>query len=148
MKEYSFKINGNTYKVDVEKVEGNMATVSVNGTSYNVEIEHDITGPKPVKPVHVSPATYQATPQAAPVKINPTPAATGNDTALKSPLPGTVLEVRVKEGDTVTEGQTLMILEAMKMENNIDANRSGVIKSIMKKQGDSVMEGDVLLTIG
>ena len=52
MKEYSFKINGNTYKVDVQKVEGNMATVSVNGTSYNVEIEHDITGPKPVKPVH------------------------------------------------------------------------------------------------
>ena len=144
MKEYSFKINGNTYKVDVEKVEGNMATVSVNGTSYNVEIEHDITGPKPVKPVHISPATYQATPQSAPVKIT----ATGNDTALKSPLPGTVLEIKAKEGDTVTEGQTLMILEAMKMENNIDANRSGVITRIIKKQGDSVMEGDILLTIG
>ena len=77
----------------------------------------------------------------------PAPAA-GNETQLRSPLPGTVLELRVSEGDQVNEGQTLMILEAMKMENNIDANKSGVIKKIMKRQGDSVMEGDVLFIIG
>ncbi len=59
-----------------------------------------------------------------------------------------MLELRVKEGDTVKEGQTVMILEAMKMENNIDANKSGVVKSIVKRAGDSVMEGDVLITIG
>lgn len=115
---------------------------------YKVEIENDLGGPKPVKPVQVAPATYQATPQAAPVKIASAPPAGGSETQLRSPLPGTVLELRVKEGDTVKEGQTVMILEAMKMENNIDANKSGVVKSIVKRAGDSVMEGDVLITIG
>ncbi len=148
MKEYKFKINGNAYQVAVESVEDGVATVTLNGTTYKVELEEEFTGPKPVKPVAVAPATYQATPQAAPAKVAAPAPASGNDTQLRSPLPGTVLEVRVKEGDKVTEGQTLMILEAMKMENNIDANKSGEIKRIMKNQGDSVMEGDVLFIIG
>ena len=148
MKEYKFKINGNAYKVAVESVQDGIAAVSVNGTPYKVEIENDLGGPKPVKPVQVAPATYQATPQAAPVKIASAPPAGGSETQLRSPLPGTVLELRVKEGDTVKEGQTVMILEGMKMENNIDANKSGVVKSIVKRAGDSVMEGDVLITIG
>lgn len=148
MKEYKFKINGNAYKVAVENVEDGVATVTLNGTTYKVELEEEITGPKPVKPVAVSPATYQATPQAAPTKVMAPAPASGNETQLRSPLPGTVLELRVSEGDQVNEGQTLMILEAMKMENNIDANKSGVIKKIMKRQGDSVMEGDVLFIIG
>src|SRR5699024_6734020 len=116
----------------VDNVEDGVATVSVNGTSYKVELENELGGPKPVKPVQVAPATYQATPQAAPVKINSAPAAGGSETQLRSPLPGTVLELRVNEGDTVKDGQTVMILEAMKMENNIDANKSGVVKKIMK----------------
>ena len=66
---------------------------------------------------------------------------------LKSPLPGVILEMKVNVGDSVTEGQTLLVLEAMKMENNIDAPKSGVIKSISKSKGDSVLEGDLLLTI-
>lgn len=148
MKEYKFKINGNAYQVAVSKVEDGVASVTVNGTPYNVELEGDIQSPKPVKPVHVSPATYQATPQAAPAKVEaPVAAASGSATPLKSPLPGVILDVRVKEGDAVKEGQTLMILEAMKMENNVDSNKSGVVKSIMKRTGDSIMEGDVLLTI-
>lgn len=147
MKEYKFKINGNEYKVAVDNIENNVATVSVNGTNYNVELENDMSGPKPVKPVQVAPATYQATPQAAPVQVSPAPAASGSEVQLKSPLPGTVLEVKVNEGDAVREGQTVMVLEAMKMENNIDASKSGVIKRIIKRPGDSVMEGDLLLTI-
>lgn len=148
MKEYKFKINGNAYKVAVDNINDGVASVSVNGTNYKVELDNEMGGPKPVKPVHVAPATYQATPQAAPAKVSsPAPVASGNEAQLKSPLPGMVLEVMVNEGDTVKEGQTVMILEAMKMENNIDANSGGVIKKIIKRPGDSVMEGDVLLTI-
>lgn len=146
MKEYKFKINGNDYKVAVESVDDGLAKVSVNGTNYKVEIEGQLGAPQAVKPVHVAPATYQATPQAAPAKVNQTPAA-GSNSALKSPLPGVILDVKVREGETVKEGQCLMILEAMKMENNIDANKAGVIKQIIKRQGDSVLEGDALLII-
>ena len=88
MKEYKFKINGNAYKVAVESVQDGIAAVSVNGTPYKVEIENDLGGPKPVKPVQVAPATYQATPQAAPVKIASAPPAGGSETQLRSPGKG------------------------------------------------------------
>jgi biotin carboxyl carrier protein len=147
MKEYKFKINGNDYRVAVDSIENGMAKVLVNGTPYEVEIEGQLSTPQAVKPVQVSPATYQATPQAAPTKVNPSPAVPTGQTPLKSPLPGVILDVKVREGDTVKEGQCLMILEAMKMENNIDAPKSGVVKQIVKRQGDSVLEGDTLLII-
>lgn len=148
MKEYKFKINGNDYKVAVDTVENGVAKVSVNGTNYTVEIDGKMGVPKAVKPVHVAPATYQASPVAAPSKVNqPAPTGDGNASPLKSPLPGVILDVQVREGDSVKEGQCLMILEAMKMENNIDAHKTGVVKSINKRQGDSVLEGDTLLVI-
>jgi biotin carboxyl carrier protein len=103
--------------------------------------------PSPAKHTHVAPATYSATAPVTPAKINQAASAGGNASPLKSPLPGVILEVKVKEGDSVKAGQLLMVLEAMKMENNIDAHKAGVIKSIEKRQGDSVLEGDVLLTI-
>lgn len=143
MKEYNFKINGNSYKVAVNNIENGVASVSVNGTDYKVEMEDYTTkpaAPKPVKPA-VAPATYQAAPQAKPAAPKP------SGTEVKSPLPGTILELKVNEGDQVKEGQVVMVLEAMKMENNIDANRSGVVKKIAKRPGDSVMEGEVLLII-
>lgn len=149
MKEYKFKINGNAYKVTIDKVENGVADVSVNGTDYKVELE-DNGGVKPMMKPAVSPATYQARP-AQPVASVPAAApsgqASGEEYQLKSPLPGVILDVKVSEGDTVKDGQTVMILEAMKMENNIDALKGGVIKKIIKRTGDSVMEGDVLLTI-
>ena len=143
MKEYNFKINGNSYKVAVNNIDNGVATVSVNGTDYKVEMEDHTTKPAAAKPITpaVAPATYQAKPQSKPAA----PASSGTD--VKSPLPGTILELKVNEGDQVKEGQVVMVLEAMKMENNIDATRSGVVKKIAKRPGDSVMEGDVLLTI-
>ena len=66
---------------------------------------------------------------------------------MKCPLPGTVLSVKVAVGDTISQGQTLVVLEAMKMENNIDADRGGVVKQILVQQGATVMEGDTLLVI-
>lgn len=67
--------------------------------------------------------------------------------AVKRPLPGVVLDIQVAVGDRVGTGQRLMILEAMKMENNIDSDREGTVKEIKVATGDSVLEGDVLLTI-
>lgn len=150
MKEYKFRINGNDYRVAVENVQDGVAKVSVNGTAYTVEVEGDGTvAPRPVKPVEVAPATYHATPQPAPTKLPVgAPVSGAGEEPLRSPLPGTLLEVRVAVGDSVRAGQTVMILEAMKMENNIDAPRAGMVKSIAKRPGDSVMEGEVLLTVG
>ena len=147
MKEYKFKINGNAYKVAVESVQDGIAAVSVNGTPYKVEIENDLGGPKPVKPVQVAPATYQATPQAAPVKIASAPPAGGSETQLRSPLPGTVLELRVKEGDTVKEGQTVMILEAMKMETGVVALTDGKVGEVFIEPGRAVKAGELLMTV-
>ena len=76
------------------------------------------------------------------------PARSRAGSSAKCPLPGTVLNVRVAVGDTVAAGQTLVVLEAMKMENNIDADRAGVVKQILVQQGATVMEGDVLIVIG
>jgi biotin carboxyl carrier protein len=147
-KEYKIKINGNEYEVAVGSVEAGLAKVSVNGTQYEVEVESNtLLKPHPAKPAAVAPATYSATAPVTPAKIDQSAPATGAS-PLKSPLPGVILDVKVREGDTVKAGQLLMVLEAMKMENNIDAHQSGVVKSISKRQGDSVLEGDVLLTIG
>jgi biotin carboxyl carrier protein len=146
-KDYKFKINGHEYEVAVNSVEGGVAKVTVNGTDYQVEVQSNtLIKPRPAKPVHVAPATYSATAPVSPAKIDQT-APAGSASPLKSPLPGVILEVKVREGETVKAGQLLMILEAMKMENNIDAHQAGVVKSIVKRQGDSVLEGDVLLTI-
>ena len=146
-KEYKFKINGHEYEVAVNNVEGGVAKVSVNGTQYEVEVQSNtLIKPRPAKPVAVAPATYSATAPVSPAKIDQS-VRSGSASPLRSPLPGVILEVKVREGDTVKAGQPLMILEAMKMENNIDAHQSGVVKSIDKRQGDSVLEGDILLTI-
>jgi biotin carboxyl carrier protein len=146
-KEYKFKINGHEYEVSVASVEAGVAKVTVNGTLYEVEVQSNtLLKPQPPKPAAVSPATYSATAPVSPAKIDQS-APAGSASPLKSPLPGVILEVKVREGDAVKAGQLMMVLEAMKMENNIDAHKAGVVKSINKRQGDSVLEGDVLLTI-
>jgi biotin carboxyl carrier protein len=146
-KEYKFKINGHEYEVAVNSIEGGIARVSVNGTDYQVEVQSNtLIKPRPPKPADLSPATYSATAPVSPAKIDQS-APAGSASPLKSPLPGVILEVKVREGESVKAGQLLMVLEAMKMENNIDAHKAGVVQSIVKRQGDSVLEGDVLLTI-
>lgn len=142
MKEYKYKINGNAYKVIVGDIEENQVKVEVNGTSYTVELEQK-AAPK-VKPVVRQEATTPAAPPAAKIS-RPKPAAgTGG---IKSPLPGVILEVKVKEGEAVKRGQTLLVLEAMKMENDIKADRDGVVKSIPVSKGESILEGTDLIII-
>ena len=142
MKEYKYIINGNEYKVAVGEIEGNVANVEVNGKSYKVEMEEKAEAPKPV----VRPVARPAAPAAAPA-ARPAAASGAGKSGVKSPLPGVILDVKVNVGDTVKRGQTILILEAMKMENNINADRDGKITAINVKQGESVLEGTDLVVI-
>ena len=146
MKEYKLKINGNDYTVTVNEVDGSMAEVEVNGTPFKVEFDKPVKkAAAPVaKPVAKSAAPA---PAAAPV-AKPTAAAGGAGTAVTSPLPGVILDVCVKEGDAVKRGQTVMVLEAMKMENAIEATADGTVTAIKVGKGDSVLEGAPLVIIG
>lgn len=147
MKEYKIKINGNEYAVAVTKAEDSQATVTVNGNVYEVEVEGMVAPKRVVRPAQVAAAPV-ATANAVPVSKVAAPKAAGMAGDIKSPLPGVLLDVMVREGDTVKVGQRLMVLEAMKMENNIDSDRDGVVQSLKVRKGDSVLEGDVLISIG
>ena len=138
MKEYRYKINGNLYKVTVGDIEDNNVRVEVNGTPYTVEQNK----PK-IKPVVRTASTSPAAPPAAVTR----PASVGSKAGIKSPLPGVILEIKVKEGDMVKRGQTLLILEAMKMENDIKADRDGKVTSIKVSKGESILEGTDLIII-
>ncbi len=150
MKDYTLKINGHKYSVQVGDLneESTMAKVVLNGVAYDVEIDGVKTVLPSVKPqvarsrqyaTNVTPTLVEATPVAA--------AHTGAGSAVRSPLPGTVADIKVSVGSKVSPGETLMILEAMKMENNIDASVAGVVKEISVQKGATVMEGQILLVI-
>lgn len=143
MKEYKYKINGNVYKVAIGDIEDNIAHVEVNGTAYSVEMEKTPkTAVRPViRPVATAPAPAPTTPV-----VKPATTPTGKS-GVKSPLPGVILEVKVKVGDEVKKGQVIMILEAMKMENNINADKDGKIAAVNVNKGDSVLEGTDLVII-
>lgn len=149
MKKYNLTINGTKYSVDINDIEDNKANIEVNGTPYTVELDMESiptmqkSQPKVVRVAAPAPKAAPAAPAAVPAA----PAAPTAGCVLKSPLPGTILDVFVNVGDTVKAGQHLILLEAMKMENNIDADRDGVVKEIRVRRSDSVMEGDVLLVI-
>ena len=130
MKEYKYKINGNSYKVTIGDIEDNIAHVEVNGTHYKVEMEKQ---PKaaPAKPV-VRPLPNSPAAPTTPV-VKPAAQSTGKS-GVKSPLPGVILDIKVNVGDTVKKGQTIIILEAMKMENNINADKDGKIIRQMKEE--------------
>ena len=140
MKEYKYKINGNTYKVTIGDIDENIAHVEVNGTPYKVEMEK---APKVV----VKPVTRPTTPAPAPTQVVKPAAPSTGKSCVKSPLPGVILDIKVNVGDTVKKGQTLIILEAMKMENNINADKDGKITAINVSKGDSVLEGNDLVII-
>ncbi len=145
MKQYKFKINGNDYNVAINSTNGNLADVTVNGVSYQVEMENSMPA---AAPVQAAPQASAPAPQPA-VAAAPAPAAkpAGEGKAVTSPLPGVIIEVSVKEGDTVAAGQKVAVLEAMKMENEIQAEKAGVVTKIHVSKGDSVLEGASIVTI-
>ena len=147
MKEYKYKINGNLYNVVIGDIEENIAHVEVNGTHYTVEMEKkpkSAPAPKPVVRPVAKPAAAAAPAAAAPAAK---PAAGGAKSGVKSPLPGVILDIKVNVGDEVKKGQTIIILEAMKMENSINADRDGKIAAINVSKGESVLEGTDLVII-
>lgn len=146
MKEYKLKINGNDYNVVINDVQDSVASLEVNGSNFKVEFEKPIIKPTAIKVVKTATAAPAVT--AAAPKPAAAPAPTAGGTTVSSPLPGVILEVSVKEGDTVKTGQKVLVLEAMKMENIIEATADGVIKSIKVNKGDSVLEGAPLVIIG
>lgn len=142
MKEYKYTINGDKYEVVINEVAETTANVTVNGTEYTVEWEK----PEEKKPaVVVKPAVKPAAPVAAAAPA--AAAAPVNGHPIKTPLPGVIIDVKVNVGDTVTKGQTVVLLEAMKMENNINADRDGKVASISVAKGDTVADGAVLVVL-
>jgi glutaconyl-CoA/methylmalonyl-CoA decarboxylase subunit gamma len=146
MKRFKFTINGTQYEVDIQNVEDNIAELEVNGTPYRVEVDKAIQQTK--TPKLVRPASVPSTDSHPSVAKTSSPASPKGVGTIKSPLPGVILDVHVREGDVVKQGQKLLTLEAMKMENSIDSDKEGKVLSIKVKQGDAVMEGDMLITIG
>ena len=120
--------------------------VRVNGNSYEVEVEEIKDGVQPVAPAVQRPAAAPAPVAAAP-KAAPAVAVAGAGT-VSAPMPGTVLDIMVKEGDVVKSGQVCVILEAMKMENELPAPCDGTVKSVNVTKGASVNTADVLVVIG
>ncbi len=146
MKEYKFKINGNPYSVNIDKIDDHIATVSVNNTKYKVEIEGMATAPKTPKLSQVravAPTDGVVLPKTSTAQAK-TVASVGR--SIHCPLPGVVLDVKIKAGDDVKFGDCLLVLEAMKMENNIDSDKEGIVKSVHINKGDSVLEGELLVT--
>ncbi|MDX9848358.1 MAG: biotin/lipoyl-containing protein [Tenuifilaceae bacterium] len=146
MKNYKFTIHGNQYEVNILSVEDNIAELEVNGTPYKVEVDKTLQQTK--TPKLVRPAAIPSTDSHPSVAKTSAPSAPKGAGHVKSPLPGVILDIFVKEGETVKKGQKLVCLEAMKMENNIDSDKDGKIVKINVNKGDSVMEGDILVTIG
>lgn len=155
MGKHSFRINGHDYEVEVSSVVGNVAEVTVNGTEYKVEL--GTAGPAAAKTAAsgqalsgqavAAPAVSAASaPAAAPVQQRPSGASAGK--TVKAPLPGVILDIRVGVGDSVRAGQTVAVLEAMKMENEIEATADGTVTAVNAAKGDSVPEGAAIVTIG
>ncbi len=157
MGKYNFRINGHDYQVDVNSVEGGIADVTVNGTDYKVELADAVPAPaqqaaRPA-PQATSTAAPAVTPQATAPAAQTAQTATasapqGKGEVVTAPLPGVILDIKVKVGDVVKSGQTVAVLEAMKMENEIEATASGTVTAVNAGKGDSVLEGAAIITIG
>ena len=149
MKEYKYKINGNSYNVAIGDIDGNIAMVEVNGVAYKVEMEQTKAAQavKAVAATPKAPAAPKDPESGKKVIAKPAPAASGAGTPVKAPLPGVVLSIPVKVGQAVKSSDTVILLEAMKMENAIHAGVDGTVKEILVAAGDSVLEGNPLVII-
>ena len=163
MAKYQYKVKGVDYEVEIQDIEGNIANVTVNGIPFEVEMKQPVKAGKQKFRIAneatddkggVSSAdSAKTSPNSTTTAANTEPAASKKASAsaggkpVVAPLPGTINDIKVKVGDKVNAGDTVVILEAMKMQNNIEAETSGTIASINVNKGDAVMEGDTLVTI-
>ena len=165
MAKYEYKVKGVDYVVEIQDVEGNIANVTVNGIPFEVEMKQPVKSCKQKVKLtdgqnNISANSAASAGSASGSNSAGSSSAVSSDSASSSkqatpaagkpivaPLPGTINEIKVKIGDKVNAGDTVVVLEAMKMQNNIDAETSGTIASINVNKGDAVMEGDTLVTI-
>lgn len=169
MAKYEYKVKGVDYVVEIQDIEGNIANVTVNGIPFEVEMKQPVKSSKQkvklseerrVKSEEFNSSSSSssatnassATSESSATNASSAPttkpaAAAASGKPVVAPLPGTINEIKVKVGDKVNTGDTVVVLEAMKMQNNIDAETSGTITSINVNKGDAVMEGDTLVTI-
>lgn len=142
MQKLKFSINGTKYEATVAEKEHNVAEVELNGKKYVVEVERTESVAIP----HLSapkPAAAAAAP--APAAAAPKVAASAN--SITAPLPGSIISVNVKAGDAVKAGQTLLVIEAMKMENEVMAPADGTVKAVHVSAGQAVQQGDALIDL-
>lgn len=136
MKNFKFKIHDNNYSVKILSHEGKEINLEVNGTLYSVKMKEDVLKQK-------TPTLVRAASKRPSVPLNVDPAS--QKTKIVSPLPGTIFSIAVKVGDVINVGDPLLVLEAMKMENNITAEKSGTVSSINITVGQQVLQNDLLL---
>lgn len=142
MKEYKYIIDGKEYKVAINDVIDNIANVTVNGDSFQVEME------KEAEPEKKKVVLGKAENKAEESETTTTSAANVNtDNAVKAPLPGVIRDIPVSVGDTVAVGDTVVVLEAMKMANNLEAEKAGKVTAILVKVGENVLEDTALVVI-
>ncbi len=135
---YQFKIGEEDFAVAVEAHQAGSLRVTVNGTPYDVGIVQSEGAPAPTAP--------QAA--VAPAPATDRPAATGGQGVVLAPIPGLIVDVKVHVGDAVRVGQTVAVMEAMKMENNLVAPVDGVVREVLVQKGSEVATGDRILRIG
>jgi len=142
MKNFKFKVNNRSYAVDIVEVHEKTATVNVNGVIYEVEVDKKLKATKPVMPrkdfvpsTDIAPATAKAD------------KALDGKTIIRAPLPGKIVDVPVKVGDKVSVGQTVICIEAMKMENNIRTDKEGIVTAVNVEANVAVADGQVLIEI-
>lgn len=138
MKNFTFKINENSYGVKIVSHEDNIIELEVNGTSYSVKMKEEIKTAKTPTLVRRPVSTA-----VEPVKVN----SSSSKTKIVAPIPGVVLSLNVKVGDTIKENDLLLVLEAMKMENSIVSEKAGVITAVNVKVGQQVLQSEVMIEL-
>jgi len=163
MKKYEYLINGKPFVVEILSFDGRRGDVRVNNVAYSVEVPQgpaagapvyatpSLAAPPPV-PAAPPPAARPKAPEAAPPPAAPVPAAAprsraSSDSMVVAPMPGIILSIAVKEGDEVNAGDAILVLEAMKMENEIHAPRAGKVKKIHVSAGAEVQSGSELVEL-
>jgi glutaconyl-CoA/methylmalonyl-CoA decarboxylase subunit gamma len=147
MKKFDFNINGDDYNVHIKSVEGDVAELEVNGTPYTVKIKQEMKTTKTPILIRKEGQSKSADKR---VVENMTPVSSGakpSSKAIKSPLPGSVIKVLVSEGQAFKAGDVLMVMESMKMENNILAEKNGTVLKVCAPAGTAVLQDEVLFEV-